>query len=139
MVQHHDRGVIGVIDPKTGQVTEYKPPLNLSRPYDPQADYEGNIWFGDDGQGGTTIRFNIKTREFSYFPLPQVADQPKIEITRDGAVWYCPRSGAEPGVGVLYPDMTKVKTLAAYYIDYDPASSRAALRRKLSQATPSGY
>jgi len=127
----HDRGVIGVVDPKTGQVTEYKPPLNLSRPYDPQADYEGNVWFGDDGQGGTTIRFNTKTREFSYFPLPQVADQPKIEITRDGAVWYCPRSGAEPGVGVLYPDMTKVKTLAAYYIDYDPASSRAALRARV--------
>jgi len=129
----HDRGVIGVVDPKSGQVTEYKPPLNLSRPYDPQADYEGNVWFGDNGQGGTTIRFNTKTREFSYFPLPQVADQPKIEITRDGAVWYCPRSGAEPGVGVLYPDMTKVKTLAAYYIDYDPASSRAALRARVTR------
>ena len=126
----HDRGVIGVIDPKTGKTEEFKPPLNLSRPYDPQPDYEGNIWFGDDGQGGNLIRLNAKTREFSYYPAQQVADMPKIEITRDGAVWYCPRSGAEPGVGVLYPDMTKIKTLAAYFIDMDPPSSRAAFRSR---------
>ena len=31
----HDRGVIGVIDPKTGEVSEFKPPLDLSRLYDP--------------------------------------------------------------------------------------------------------
>ena len=126
----HDRGVIGYVDPKTGQVTEFKVPLDLSRPYDPQPDYEGNIWFGDDGQGGTTVRFDPRTREFSYFPTPQVTDQPKIEITRDGAVWYCPRSAAEPGVGVLYPDVSKITTLGAYYIDMDAPTSRRALRGK---------
>ena len=101
----HDRGVIGFVDPKSGKATEYKLPLNLSRPYDPQADLDGNIWFGDNGQGGTTIKFDPRTREFSYYPTPQITDQPKIEITRDGAIWYCPRSSAEPGVGVLYPDV----------------------------------
>jgi len=126
----YDRGVIGYIDAKTGKVTEARPPLDLSRPYDPQGDYEGNVWYGDDGQGGTTIRYNPSTREFSYYPTPQVADQPKIEITRDGAVWYCPRSGAEPGVGVLYPDLSRVKTLGAYYHDVDPIASRKALRSK---------
>ena len=124
----HDRGVIGWVDPKSGKATEYRLPLDLSRPYDPQPDYEGNIWFGDNGQGGTTIRFDPRTREFTYYPTPQITDQPKIEITRDGAIWYCPRSAAEPGVGVLYPDVSKIKTLAAYYIDFDPASSRMALR-----------
>src|SRR5688572_3260786 len=126
----HDRGIIGYVDPKTARAYEYKLPLDLSRPYDPQADYEGNIWFGDNGQGGTTIRFNPRNREFSYYPTPQIADQPKIEITRDGAVWYCPRSGAEPGVGVLYPDVSKITTLGAYYIDFDPPSSRRALRNR---------
>ncbi len=126
----HDRGVLGYIDQKTGRATEFRIPLELSKPYDPQADYEGNIWVGDDAQGGTTIRFNPRNREWSYYPTPQVADQPKLEITRDGAVWYCPRSGAEPGVGVLYPDVTKIKTLGAYYIDYDPPSSRAMLRSR---------
>lgn len=124
----HDRGTIGWVDPKSGKVTEYKLPLNLSRPYDPQPDYEGNIWFGDNGQGGTTIKFDPRTREFTYYPTPQVTDQPKIEITRDGAIWYCPRSAAEPGVGVLYPDVSKIKTLAAYYVDFDPPSSRRAFK-----------
>jgi streptogramin lyase len=126
----HDRGIIGYIDQKTGRATEVKVPLDLSRPYDPQPDYEGNIWFGDNGQGGTTIRYDPRSRAFSYYPTPQEADQPKIEITRDGAVWYCPRSGAEPGVGVLYPDMSKVRTLGAYYVDYDPPSSRAMLKAR---------
>ena len=126
----HDRGVLGYIDPRTGDASEVKVPLELSRPYDPQPDYEGNVWFGDDGQGGTTIRYNPRTREFAFYPTPQVADQPKLEITREGAVWYCPRSGAEPGVGVLYPDVTKMTTLGAYYIDMDAISSRAALRNR---------
>ena len=43
-----------------------------------------------DGQGRATIRYNPKTREFSDYPTPQVADQPKIEITREaaGKVFY---------------------------------------------------
>ncbi len=129
----YDRNTIGFVDPKTGKVTEVKVPLNISRPYDPQADYEGNVWFGDNGQGGTTIRYNVKTGEFSYYPTPQVTDQPKIEITREGAVWYCPRSAAEPGVGVLYPDVSRITTLGAYYIDIDPPTSRAALRNRVVQ------
>jgi virginiamycin B lyase len=128
----HDRGVLGFVDPATSRATEFRIPLDLSRPYDPQADYEGNIWFGDNGQAGTTIRYNPKTRDWSYYPTPQVTDQPKIEITRDGAIWYCPRSAAEAGVGVLYPDVTKVKTLAAYYFDYDAPSSRAMLKGKVA-------
>lgn len=126
----YDRGTIGYVDAKSGQVTEAKLPLNISRPYDPQGDYEGNVWFGDDGQGGATIRYNPQTREFSYYPTPQMADQPKIEITRDGAIWYCPRSGAESGVGVLYPDVSKVTTLGAYYLDFDPPSSRRAFQKR---------
>jgi virginiamycin B lyase len=128
----HDRGVLGYVDPTTGRATEFRIPLDLSRPYDPQADYESNIWFGDNGQGGTTIRYDPRTREWSYYPTPQVTDQPKIEITREGAIWYCPRSAAEPGVGVLYPDVTKIRTLGAYYFDYDPPSSRAMLKTRLA-------
>jgi len=127
----YDKGVIGWIDPGSGKVTEAKVPVDISRPYDPQGDYEGNVWFGDDGQGGTTVRYNPQTKEFSYYPTPQMTDQPKLEITRDGAVWYCPRSSAEPGVGVLYPDTSKMKTMAAYYHDVDSITSRKALRGKV--------
>ena len=126
----YDRGVIGWIDPRSGKAAEAKVPVDISRPYDPQGDYEGNVWFGDDGQGGTTVRYNPQTKVFSYYPTPQMTDQPKIEITREGAIWYCPRSSAEPGVGVLYPDVSKMRTLAAYYHDIDPITSRKALREK---------
>ena len=59
-----------------------------------------------------------------------MTDQPKIEITREGAVWYCPRSSAQPGVGVLDPDVSRIRTLAAYYHDYAAIASRKAPREK---------
>jgi hypothetical protein len=62
------------------------------------------------------IRFDRTAKTFTYFPTPQRSDMPKIHVTRDGAVWYPPRSTREgPGAGVLYPDMTKITTLAAYF------------------------
>jgi len=57
-------------------------------------------------------------------------DRSQAVATREGAVWYCPRSSAEPGVGVLYPDVSRIRTLAAYYHDYDAIASRKALREK---------
>ena len=38
----------------------------------------------------------------------------ELAITREGAVWYTPRSSLKAAVGVLYPDVTRVTTLAAY-------------------------
>ena len=40
---------------------------------------------------------------------------PKVSITRDGAIWYNPRSSDRAAVGVLYPDVSKIQTLAAYF------------------------
>jgi hypothetical protein len=45
----------------------------------------------------------------------QRGDLPKIEITRDGAIWYNPRSALKGAVGVLYPDMTKMTGFDARY------------------------
>jgi hypothetical protein len=40
---------------------------------------------------------------------------PKIRVTKEGGIWYSPRSSQQyPGLGVLYPDITKITTLAAY-------------------------
>ncbi len=47
--------------------------------------------------------------------MPQITDQPKLAITRDGAVLYTPRSSSKAAVGVLYPDVGTIKTLTAYY------------------------
>jgi len=73
------------------------------------------VWVPDDGQGGTLIKFDPKTEKFTYFPAPQEGDMPKLAITRQGAIWYTPRSAANAAAGVLYPDKTKITTLGAYY------------------------
>ena len=102
------------LDPTTGKFTEWKIPHQVSQPYDFQPD-NGTIWFSDAGQGGCIINFNPKTETFTYFPGPQRADMPKIRLTREGGIWYSPRSSQRyPGLGVLYPDITKITTLAAY-------------------------
>jgi len=101
------------LDQTTGKFTEYKIPHQVSRPYDftPQGKY---LWFSDAGQGGTLIRFDTQAETFAYFPAPQTADMPKIRLTKEGAIWYSPRSSRDwPGLGVLYPDITKITTLAA--------------------------
>lgn len=107
-------GKVEKLDPATGKFTEYTIPQQISQPYDfvPEGKY---IWFSDAGQGGTIIRFDTVKETFAFFPAPQTADMPKIRLTKEGAIWYSPRSSRNwPGLGVLYPDITKITTLAAY-------------------------
>ena len=111
----YSHGKLGKLDPATGKVVEYKLPLAYAQPYDAWPDAEGNIWIPDDGQGGALIKFDPKTEKFIYYPAPQNGDMPKLALTREGALWYTPRSANNPAAGVLYPDMTKMTTLAAYY------------------------
>jgi virginiamycin B lyase len=108
-------GKIGKLDPKTGKIVEYTVPMPFSEPYDIQPDHDGNMWFSDGGQGGTLIRFDPRTEQFTYFPTPQRTDQPKMELTREGAIWYNPRSSRKAAVGVFYPDVNKMVTFAAHF------------------------
>jgi virginiamycin B lyase len=107
-------GKLGRIDPKTGKIVEYDIPMPFSEPYDVWPDREDKIWISDGGQGGALIRFDPKTEKFTYYPTPQITDQPKLAITRDGAVWYTPRSSSKAAAGVLYPDVGRITTLGAY-------------------------
>jgi virginiamycin B lyase len=108
-------GRIGKIDPATGQTVEYKMPVAFAEPYDIWPDKDDNMWIADGAMGGAIIRFDPKTEKFTFYPAVQRGDLPKIEITRDGAIWYNPRSALKGAVGVLYPDMTKMTTFAAQY------------------------
>jgi virginiamycin B lyase len=108
-----NNGKLGRIDPKSGAIKEYDLPMPFSEPYDVWPDRHDNIWISDGGQGGTLIRFDPRTETFVYYPSPQITDQPKLAITRDGAVWYTPRSSVKAAVGVLYPDVTKITTFGA--------------------------
>ncbi len=109
-----NNGKLGRIDPKSGAIKEYDIPMPFSEPYDVWPDRWDNIWISDGGQGGALIRFEPKTEKYTYYPTPQITDQPKLAITREGAVWYTPRSSVKAAAGVLYPDVSVMTTLGAY-------------------------
>jgi streptogramin lyase len=111
------------LDQTTGRITEYTIPRRNSNPYDVMQDAEGNIWSADVGGTAASIwKFNPRDQSFTLYPKPQKsADTPKIQVTRDGAVWYSPRGSLDaPAFGVLYPDMDKITTLGAYYLNGPP-------------------
>lgn len=110
-------GKLGRLDPNTGETIERDLPIPYSNPYDAWADEDDNIWASTDNY---LVKWDQKAETFTTYPLPERTDQPKISITRDGAIWYTPRyAGMSGGMGgaaaVLYPDRDKIKTLAAYY------------------------
>jgi streptogramin lyase/cytochrome c5 len=111
------------LDQATGRITEYTIPRRNSNPYDVAQDFEGNIWSADVGGSAASLwKFNPRDATFTLYPKPQKsADTPKIQITRDGAIWYSPRGSLDaPAFGVLYPDMDKITTLGAYYLNGPP-------------------
>ncbi len=108
-------GKLGKLDPQTGKVVEYDMPMRFSQPYDVWPDNEDKIWITDAGPRAAIIRFDPDTEKFTYYPSPQWADMPKVAITREGAIWYSPRSSDIAAVGVLYPDVSKMTTLAAHF------------------------
>ena len=109
----YSHGKLGRLDPSTGEQELFDMPVRFGAPYGTQIDPRGNVWSGDDTTG--MVRFNPRTADFTYFPSPQRSSFPKLEITRDGAVWFGARDPGDPRVSVLYPDMNEMTTLGAYY------------------------
>lgn len=108
-------GKLERLDPTTGKVTEWEIPFENSQPYDEKESLnKGKIWFSDAGQGGALILFDPASKQFTIYPGPQRSDMPMIRVANDGAIWYAPRTAPNAGVGVLYPDMNKVTSLAGY-------------------------
>jgi virginiamycin B lyase len=106
-------GKLGKVDVASGRVTEYDIPMPDAQPYDTWTDPDNNVWISDAGQGGTLIKFDPRAEKWTYYPSPQITDMPKLAVGGNGAVWYCARSSVNAAVGVLYPDMSKITTLAA--------------------------
>jgi streptogramin lyase len=116
-------GKLAKLDQTTGRITEYTIPRRNANPYDVMQDAEGNIWSADVGGTWASLwKFNPRDQTFTLYPKPQKsADTPKIQVTKDGAVWYSPRGSVDaPAFGVLYPDMDKITTLGAFYQNGPP-------------------
>ena len=81
-------GKLGYLDPDTGQITEYQPQYKWGGYYEAWPDNRGSVWVTDDTYNAL-IRFDVQTKKFTYYPLPQVRwSVPKVEIDKDGSVWF---------------------------------------------------
>jgi streptogramin lyase len=113
-----NKGILGRLDPKTGEQVEYDilpfTEVNTSQPYGIIADLNDHIWFGDGGLGGALTRFDPEKKKFDYFPEPRQADNPNIDVTREGAIIYTSRSSEQAAIGIFYPDVSKMTGYGAY-------------------------
>ena len=112
---------IGRVDPRTGQVKEYKLPTPDSGPHGIVADRDGNIWFTAN-YSGYIGRFDPKTNIFREYALPNPAarDPHTLVFDQKGMLWFTVQGGNF--VGRL-----------------DPASGRIELRKlKVEKSRPYG-
>lgn len=103
------------LDGASGKFTEWTIPHQNARPYSTGSDAEGNIWFVDDpspDRGASYGKFDPKAQTFTFYPKPHFAETSPYALPTAGGMWYTPR---QSGIaGVLYPDMDKITSLAAY-------------------------
>ena len=111
-------GRLGRLDPATGEQREYDvlpfTPVKASMPYGIVADHDDKIWFGDGGLGGALVRFDPDTEAFTYYPEPRQADNPNLDVTREGAIIFSTRSNNQAALGIFYPDVSKMTGYGAY-------------------------
>jgi virginiamycin B lyase len=107
----HMANVLGRLDPKTGQFTEYHLPIANSGPHGLVADKDGNIWFTANFQGYIG-KLDPRTRKFSEYPLPdpQARDPHTPLFDQHGILWFTVQSADL--VGRLDPATGKVKLVA---------------------------
>lgn len=129
-------GKLGRLDPKSGAVVERSLPIQYSNPYDTWPDDQDNVWISTDNY---LTKFEPRTEKYTIYPTPERTDQPKIMVTRDGAVWFTPRLAGRDGYGgaasVLYPDKDAIPTLGAYYSDRSSANHIVKYRGPFTPVT----
>jgi streptogramin lyase len=83
-------GIIGRLDPKTGEVKEWKD--STPTPGFPSGfqalewDAQGNMWLGRHDWNGIS-KFDLKTEKFTDFPLPSGVKADFVTVGGDGKVW----------------------------------------------------
>jgi streptogramin lyase len=92
MIWYQDfaEGIIGRLNPVTGEVKEWQDPATKpgypSGFQDLEWDAQGNVWLGRHDWNGIT-KFDLKTEKFTDFPLPSAVKADFISISGDGKIW----------------------------------------------------
>jgi hypothetical protein len=131
-------GRIARIEPDSGRMKIWDLPIEYSHPYDATPDDDDRVWISSENY---LTRFDPTSGRFTVYPLPERTDEPRITVTRDGAVWYPPREAGTHGYGgsasVLYPDKDAIRTLGAFYSESSAANRIAHYRGPFTRVTGS--
>lgn len=79
---------IAMLNPDTGQVTEYELPLKNGNPYDIWPDNDGNLWI-ENAVYNSLVKFEPATKKWTYYPFPVLgAHTPKLDRDPSGNFWF---------------------------------------------------
>ena len=101
-------GVLGRLDPDTGQIKEFQLKTPHTGPHGLAEDKDGNIWFTGN-RIGIIGKFNPKTGETTEYPLPdpQATDPHTLNFDQSGILWFTVQAGNR--VGRLDPKTGEIK------------------------------
>lgn len=93
---------IAMLDPNSGQVTEFALPLKHGNPYDLWPDAEDNIWI-ENAVYNSLVKFEPDRKRFTYVPFPELAAHtPKLDRDKEGTIWFT--LGEPRGLVALKPN-----------------------------------
>jgi virginiamycin B lyase len=103
-------GVLGRLDPDTGQIKEFQLKTPHTGPHGLAEDKDGNIWFTGN-RIGIIGKLNPKTGEVTEYPLPdpQAGDPHTLNFDQSGILWFTVQAGNR--VGRLDPKTGEIKLL----------------------------
>jgi virginiamycin B lyase len=101
-------GVLGRLDPDTGQIKEFPLKTPHTAPHGLAEDKDGNIWFTGN-RIGIIGKLNPKSGEVTEYPLPdpQAGDPHTLNFDQSGILWFTVQVGNR--VGRLDPKTGKIK------------------------------
>ncbi len=101
-------GVLGRLDPDTGQIKEFQLKTPHTGPHGLAEDKDGNIWFTGN-RIGIIGRLNPKTGEVTEYPLPdpQAGDPHTLNFDQSGILWFTVQAGNR--VGRVDPKTGEIK------------------------------
>jgi streptogramin lyase len=87
---------IGMLDPASGDIKEWKVPTPWSAPYDAVVDKNGNAWTGSM-LTDRIARLDVKTGQYTEYPLPRSSNIRRVFVddkSNPGTLWVGNNHGA---------------------------------------------
>ena len=106
----HMAGLLGRLDPRTGQFTEFRPETPNTGPHGLVEDRDGNIWFTENFAGAIG-KLDPRTGQFAEYPMPDPSVRDPHTPLFDGRGMLVFTAQAANRIGRLDPATGKVETV----------------------------